>query len=90
MPTLVDERFRVLRGLGYTGATSDMILQWLQANGATSNAIPDAWREALLALTGLPPEDYHRNDYWREYLLTQVPNPPSQLNDLELAYWSAL
>lgn len=44
-----------LRALGYTGALSDMELAWLQANGATSTNLPDAWMEFLTAagfLTG--------------------------------------
>ena len=32
MPSLSDARFDALRALGHTGAVSDMLLQWLQAN----------------------------------------------------------
>ena len=31
MPALSDVRFEAMRALGFTGATSDMLLQWLQA-----------------------------------------------------------
>ena len=47
--TVNDAKFAKLRGLGHTGSISDMTLQWLQANGATSPAIPDAWLEMLTA-----------------------------------------
>jgi len=49
MPALTDVRFAKLRGLSHTGSTSDMLLQWLQANGATSPSISDAWIEYLAA-----------------------------------------
>jgi hypothetical protein len=65
-----------------------MLLQWLQANGATSDAVPDAWREFLLALTGLPAEDYHRNDYWWAYLDGLVPAGVGRnLSDMERWFW---
>jgi len=63
---------------------SDMTLQWLQANGATSNSISDAWREMLNAklLIG------QRNDMWRDYLISVAPaDIGRQMNDLELWFW---
>lgn len=82
MGALSDFRFDALRGQGFTGSTSDMLLQWLHANGATSPAIPDAWREFLDTVgfsTG------HRNDDWYAYLgsLGYV----GQLNDREYKFW---
>jgi hypothetical protein len=44
---LVDAKWDSLRAQGFTGAMSDMTLQWLQANGATSDQISDAWLEML-------------------------------------------
>lgn len=85
MPTLSDERFQALRDQGFTGATSDMILQWLLANGATTPCVPDAWKEMLLANTGLPEETYHRNDYW--YQLLEDLGYDGQMNDREMAFW---
>lgn len=85
MPTLSDERFQALRDQGFTGATSDMILQWLQDAGATANAVPDAWKQMLLDFTGLPEENYHRNDYW--YQLLEDLGYDGQMNDREMAFW---
>lgn len=83
MPTLSDERFGSLRAQGFTGATSDMMLQWLQANGATSPAVPDAWEE-MLAIQGFPYG--HRNDSWYAFL-ESLGYSQGQLNDRELAFW---
>jgi len=63
MPHRSDSRLEALRGQGFTGATNDMLLQWLQANGASSNALPDAWREAAIA-QGYPEAEYQFNDAW--------------------------
>lgn len=87
MPTLTDSRFDALRA-SYTGATSDMLLQWLQANGATSDSIPDAWREFLLAQTGLDASKYQRNDYWNVFL-DQQGYTDGSLNDREILFWAA-
>jgi hypothetical protein len=48
----VDDKFQALRDQGFTGAISDMTLQWLKVNGATSDAIPDAWQEMLAIQLG--------------------------------------
>ena len=85
MPTVSDDRFESLRAQGFTGATSDMLLQWLQFNGATAKAIPDAWREMLILL-GYDP--YQRNDAWRDYLLTVAPAGTGEaLPDLSAWFW---
>jgi len=52
---LVDAKWEALRQ-NYTGAMSDMTLQWLQANGATSDQISDAWMEVLLSYLPVVPE----------------------------------
>ncbi|MEE4280404.1 MAG: hypothetical protein V2I41_00565 [Pseudomonadales bacterium] len=84
MTTLIDARFNALRDQGYTGSTSDMLLQWLKASGATSNNINDAWYQFLSA------EGYsggHRNDSWYAYLRDQ--GYQGSLSDMELAFWVA-
>jgi len=60
----IDDKFAALRGQGFTGSLSDMTLQWLQANGASSNTISDAWLQMLSAL-GF--EGQH-NDAWYAFL----------------------
>lgn len=82
MATLSDSRFDSLRGQGFAGATSDMLLQWLQANGATSPAIPDAWEE-MLAAQGFPYGQ--RNDKWYEFLGSL--GYEGALPDRELEFW---
>ena len=86
MATVSDEKFRVLR-VTYTGAMNDMTLQWLQAGGATSDSLPDAWRE-WLDLQGF--STGNRNDDWFAYLLAQPSTTPGTLNDMELQFWTAL
>jgi hypothetical protein len=97
MPQLSDVRFAALRALGFTGSTSDMLLAWLQSTplGGTPpavppNAVPDAWREALVAANTASPfasGEYQRNDWWYAYLGQQ--GFTGQLNDRELAFWLA-
>jgi hypothetical protein len=82
MATISDARFEALRGQGFTGATSDMLLQWLQANGATANAVPDAWAE-MLAANGFPYGQ--RNDSW--YDLLGSLGYTGALSDRELEFW---
>lgn len=83
---LIDAKFNALRGKGYTGAMLDMTLQWLKANGATSNALADAWMEMLLLKTTAPIGRQH-NDLWFQ-LLGQL-GYTGALPDRELAFWSA-
>ena len=47
MTTKPDAKFDALRGQGFTGSVSDMTLQWLISNGATSSQLSDAWDEML-------------------------------------------
>ncbi|MEH6637111.1 MAG: hypothetical protein V7700_16445 [Halioglobus sp.] len=90
MPSLNDEKFAALRTQLFTGAMPDMTLQWLQANGATSANVNDAWREMLAAtLVGTPIGQ--RNDDWRALLIEQgmdVAAGSDQLNDMSLAFWN--
>jgi len=89
MPTLTDSRFAALRAQLHTGSTSDMLLQWLFANGATTaETIPDAWEEFLVFSTGLDPSKYQRNDYMDAFL-EQQGFVTGSLNDRELAFWAA-
>lgn len=82
---LNDSRYLSLRAQGFTGHVNTMLLRWLQANGATSGNISDAWREMLSAngRTG------HVNDSWRG-LLNEIAPPEigRHINDLERWFWS--
>lgn len=85
MPTLSDVRFEKLRTAGHTGSTSDMLLQWLQAGGATASQMNDAWKEWLADkgyLTG------SNSDNWFAYLGSQ--GHTGSMNDREIQYWSSL
>lgn len=83
-----DAKFAALRGQGFTGAQPDMTLAWLQANGAVSDNINDAWQEMLLAKIATPPgTSYQRNDFWLHLLGEQ--GYTGQLNDRALAFWEA-
>lgn len=88
MATLSDARFEALRGQGFLGATNDMLLAWLQDNGATSPCLPDAWKEVLDAIQPGPPGN--RSDQWFEWLfLNGYGAPNKQLNDMEIDFWEA-
>ena len=88
MPTLIDSKFEALRAQGFTGSMSDMTLQWLQANGATSNQIPDAWNEVLSILVSTAGAN---SDRWYVYLKDSGfgGTDQNQINDMELAFWLA-
>lgn len=86
MTPTIDLKFTALRGLGFTGSISDMTLQWLQGNGATSNALPDAWIEYLAieldtAATGV------RTDDWFAFLRAE--GHTGSVNDMENQFWQA-
>jgi len=86
MATLNDSKFATLRALGHTGAMSDMVLQWLQANGATSKAVTDSWMEMLVYEDETSSQ---RNDAWYNLLDGLAPvEIGRQLNDLEMWFWS--
>jgi hypothetical protein len=83
LPTgsLIDAKWNALVGKGYTGSMSDMTLAWLQANGATSGHISDAWLEMLEAKGG----SGQRNDMWYDLLGTM--GYTGALPDRELQFW---
>jgi len=80
--TLVDAKWDALRGQGFTGSISDMTLQWLQANGATSGQISDAWLEML---TDKGAAGSQRSDMWYD-LLGQM-GYEGALPDREFLFW---
>jgi hypothetical protein len=84
MASLVDTKFAKLRLAGHTGAMSDMLLQWLQAGGATSSNINDAWRE-WLDIQGYTSGS--RADDWFSYLRAQ--GYTGAKSDMELQFWEA-
>lgn len=85
MATLIDARFDALRAT-YTGAVNDMLLQWLQAGGATSSNLVDAWMEMLESQLGV---EYtgNRSDDW--YTLLGNLGFTGARNDRETAFWVA-
>ena len=87
MATLSDAKFQALRGQGRTGSISDMQLQWLQANGATSSQQSDAWREMLASQLSKPITAVQRNDDW--YTLLGNQGHSGSMNDREIAFWQA-
>lgn len=86
MTTLLDARFDALRAQGFTGAVNDMMVQWLQANGATSGVLADAWLEMLEA-NGIP-APANRTDGWYT-LLGELGFTDGHINDREKAFWEA-
>lgn len=86
MDSLTDAKFDGLRAQGFTGSISDMTLQWLQANGATSDNITDAWREMLTSKILDKPQAYQRNDWWFQ-VLGELGYSQGQLNSRALAFW---
>ena len=89
MSALSDVRFEALRTLLFTGGTGEMILQWLQDNGATSDCVPDAWKEMLdLELTKLVlVPTGQRSDDW--FALLRGLTHTGSMNDMELQFWEA-
>jgi hypothetical protein len=88
MTTLSDARFDSLRSQGFTGAVSDMVLQWLKFNGATSNQYSDAWKEVLDIIQ--PPDPGQRNDQWFDWLfINGYGAPHKQINDMQIDFWEA-
>ena len=66
---------------------NELVLEWLQLNGATSDDLVDAWREMLEAqLTEPMTSAMHRNDMWKE-LLRRQGYDAGQINDAELSFW---
>jgi len=68
------------------GHTNDLLLLWLQANGATSPQINDAWHEMLVVQGAVAP--FHINDAWHEWLTTNGYGAPNKhINDAETDFW---
>lgn len=82
MSSLADARFEALRAQLFTGATNDMVLQWLQANGAVSDCLPDAWLEMLDFYGHIA----NRSDGW--YSLLGELGFTGAMNDRETSFWS--
>ncbi len=79
-----DVKYEALGDLGYTGASPHRTLQWLQANGATADDIPDAWGEMLAAkgmTSGVRAVD------WNQLLEDQ--GFTGSLKEKEHAFWTA-
>lgn len=88
MPALSDVRFAALRSLGYTGATSDMLLAWLIDQSIAippAVTVPDAWANFLNENIPVGAGAYDRNDYWFGYLGEQ--GYVGQMNDREIQFW---
>lgn len=82
---ITDLKFDALRAQGHTGAVSEMMLAWLQADGATSNKLNDAWREMLTSkgfTTG------NNNDDWYA-LLGSLGFTEKGRNSRERDFWAA-
>ena len=86
MTTLIDAKFDALRALGHTGTISDMMVTWLQADGAVSESVVDAWDE-MLSFQGF--KDFgHRNDMWYA-LLGDRGFTAGTLAEREFDFWTA-
>lgn len=83
MPQVNDCRHSALVSQFGSGHVNDLMLLWLQANGATSNHINDAWREMLIAQNVIPP--FQINDGW--YALLGALGYTGSLNDREHEFW---
>jgi hypothetical protein len=79
----VDVKWTALAALGYTGALPDRELQWLQANGATSDILPQAWSEMVASKGyGYP---YSVQNGW--YKVLQDQGYSGALPDMEWDFW---
>ena len=86
MPQLNDCRHTALVGMFGAGHTNDLLIQWLQANGATSPHVNDAWHEMLEAQGAVPP--FQINDAWHEWLWMNGYGAPNRhINDTETDFW---
>lgn len=85
MGSRTDDKFTALRAQGFTGAMPDMVLQWLQANGATSDSISDAWVE-MMAVEGFTGQ---HNDAWYEMLGSLGFGDIDHIADRDAAFWAA-
>jgi hypothetical protein len=84
MATLLDCRHDALVAQFGSGHVSDLMIQWLQFNGATSPHITDAWDEVLTLLVG----PGQHNDRWHEWLTANGYGAPDEhINDAETDFW---
>ena len=77
-----DAKFAALRVQGFTGSTSEMTLQWLHANGASSDHMSDAWLE-MLAANGFPNTTI--TDGWFDLLRNL--GYTGAASDMQLDFW---
>lgn len=84
MKQINDVRFSSLRLLGGTGSLDDMFVQWLQAQGATSNVRNDALHE-FLTLEGYA-NPFQVDDKWFSYL--GAAGHVGALPDRENSFWA--
>lgn len=86
MPQLNDCRHTALVGMFGMGHTDDLLLQWLQSNGATSKCVADAWHEMLVVQGIVPP--FHVSDAWHKWLIDNGYGVSNEhVNDAELDFW---
>lgn len=85
MSATQDIKRQVFALFGYTGTMQEQELQWLQANGATSDIIDEAWQQFLTAQGYTDP----RPEAWYKYLGSLGINKPT-LIERERGYWSAV
>ena len=83
MPSLIDCRHDALVGMFGPGHVNDLMILWLQANGATSPQLNDAWYEMLVAQGAIEP--FQINDGW--YGLLGGMGYIGAMNDRETAFW---
>jgi hypothetical protein len=81
MAQLNEARYEALLSQVTPGQTNDMLVLWLQLNGATSPQLSDAWYEMLIAqgFTG------QRDDMWHELLVGK--GYTGTTADMELEFW---
>lgn len=74
-----------LAALGFTGATPEQLLKWLQDDGAVSDNLPTAWKEMLIA-RGISSDGLQINEGWYELLgiLGQTGAYPERVHE----FWS--
>jgi hypothetical protein len=82
MPNLNDARVDVLRSLGYTGTTNDMLYEfWGQFGGPSTGSLNDRMHDSLKTLGFVG----QINDRWYKYL--QSLGYEGNINDKELQFW---
>lgn len=78
-----DCRFEALRGFGYTGTTSDMLEQWMSANGGARGDEHGSLFRSFLMAQGVTPG--HVKDMWYEFLGSL--GYEGSLRDREELFW---